>query len=191
MNQVRQIIVAICLFLTVACLAATTFFIHNLLKPARATAFLTVASTNAPFNMDPVAVHNTYANFTYPAGMVPMKTQLPSGHEVALFSYSHRDIESWQLAITINTLPNSTLTDDSGYLFRKNNPSRYQQSTANIHATPILIMTDTQAGGFSKVAFLAHGTLSADISLYGDDSTGTDVLTKAFNQVLSSWHWNS
>jgi hypothetical protein len=50
-------------------------------------------------------------------------------------------------------------------------------------------MTDTKSGDFNKVAFILHGTTSADISLTGDDYGGKQVLQPIFNQILSSFHW--
>jgi hypothetical protein len=162
--------------------------------PASAPTISSPAQKTTPgatFNMTPQTVHGTYATFMYPTSLAPQAgQQLASGPELATYSYGYRDIESWDLAISINHLAEPILTDDSGYGLRAEDPSRYHETTMTLGHNTFVIMTDTSAGGFSKVAFLLHGTTDADISLYGDDQAGQATLMATFNMVLRSWNWN-
>jgi hypothetical protein len=160
--------------------------VHATDIPASATPISSAPS----FDMQPIPISNPYASFTYPAALKPMPTQSPHGSALVTYTYGYRDIESWELNITVNRLAEPILTDDGGYDFRKVNPNRYEESTTTIGQNSFKIMSDTTAGGFSKVAFNLHGSLSADISLYGDDPNGQADLNATFQQILSSWQWH-
>jgi hypothetical protein len=99
------------------------------------------------------------------------------------------DIESWHLAITINHLPEPLLTEDSGYLMRKDNPSRYRMSTVSDNGNRFVVMTDTQVTDFGEVAFILHGSMSANISLVGDNPAGSTPLQNTLQAILASWRW--
>src|SRR5262249_33778380 len=110
--------------------AAIFLLFKSVTGPARATnittAIQTPATVAASFNLQPVTVTNPYAHFTYPAALTAIPTQALHGAEVASYSYGFRDSESWQLTITITRLADPSLSDDSGYSFRKINPQIYQ-----------------------------------------------------------------
>ena len=127
--------------------------------------------------------------FTYPAAMHPYAQQPLTAPQIANYSYGYRDIESWQLAISAQTLSEPTLSNDSAYNFRSQHPEQYQLSNLTMNGQPVAIMTDTTASGFSKVAFLLHGSVAVNISLYGNDTSGTAILNSVFMQVLHSLQW--
>lgn len=153
----------------------------------------TVSSTNdiSMFNNTPVAVHNAYFSFTYPAAMHTYPVQRLSAPELANYSYGYSDIESWQLSVTDQTLVESSLTQDSAYIFRTQHPTQYQLSSLTINGQQVPVMTDTKASGFSKLAFLLHGSDVVHISLYGNDTSGTTVLNNVFVQILNSIKWSA
>jgi hypothetical protein len=160
-------------------------------KPVSATAFTTIGNNvSASTIPQMVSVSGTYASFVYP-GTLQQMTGLdgPTGGELAVYNYKKPDVVSWHLAITITRLNEPVLTSDGAYLLRKSHPEQYQSSTATYGSNTYTIMTDTQASGFSKVAFALHGDISADISLTGDDSSDGSTLTQTFQQVLQSWQW--
>jgi hypothetical protein len=168
---------------------AAVFFIHSLTEPVKASNISAPISSPPP-KVRTIVVHGTYANFTYPSLLSPLKyKQAPSGSELAIYTYTKEDIQSWQLVITINTLHQAALSSDTGYALRLNQPSRYHATTINDGKNTFVIMTDTQATSFSKVAFALHGNMSADISLYGDDPLGDASLANTFREVLRSWQW--
>ena len=168
----------------------------TVLKYAAAPATTSSITTTLPdatvsaIDPTPVAVQNAYADFVYPLGMRPTAQGDKTPPLLASYQYVYQGSGSWQLAISINRLAEPTLTDDSGYGLRKADPDRYQESTITIGSNTFVVMTDMQANGFNRVAFLLHGTLSADIAVYGNDPLGDDGLTAVFKQVLSSWHWH-
>jgi hypothetical protein len=182
--------VAIPVGIIVLLAVGAVLLLHQLGKPVSATAIVTTGNTAVPKPSQPIAVSNAYARFTYPGTMQPITgMQGPTGEIVAIYNYKMTDVVPWHLSITINLLHESGLTYDSAYLLRKNHPAQYQPSTVTVDNNTFTVMTDTQAGNFSKVAFTLHGDLSADISLTGDDANGDTTLAQAFQQVLHSWQW--
>lgn len=153
----------------------------------------TASSTSSisMFNNTPVAVHNPYFSFTYPVAMHAYAAQTLKPPVLAAYSYGYRDIESWQLAVSAQTLTQSSLANDSSYEFRLQHPDQYQRSTLSIHGQPVTVMTDANADGFSKVAYILHGSDVLHVSLYGNDTYGTSTLSSVFMQVLNSVAWSS
>jgi len=142
------------------------------------------------FNNTPVAVHNNYFSFSYPASMHAYAQQPLKLPEIADYSYGYSDIESWQLAVSAQTLVQPSLSQDSSYLYRTQHPDQYRLSSTTINGQPVAIMTDTKASGFSKVAFLLNGSNVVHVSLYGNDNSGITVLNNVFTQVLNSIKWS-
>jgi len=146
-------------------------------------------STSPTFNFTPMLVNGKYASFSYPVSLVPTTGQKLSGAILEAYTYDYRDIETWLLAISVNQLHYSDLSQDSGYELRVLNPSQYKKSEATFGKNQYIIMTDTTASGFSEIAFSLNGDMSGDISLYGDDTLGTQNLVKTFDMVLNTWKW--
>lgn len=111
------------------------------------------------------------------------------GPVIETHNFMFRDVETWNLAITILNVPSGNLKGDSAYSYRKAYPNIYQESHTVIGEQPVTVMTDKTVGGFKEVAFLMHGALSADISLYGDDASGTGKLQATLNMIIGSWQW--
>lgn len=165
--------------------------ISKLNQPAKGTvsyAPVQPEQTTASFNAKPVKVMGQYATFSYPAGLKVAKNNPINPPLVEEFNYSYQDVETWNLSIGI-TKNSGGVSNDSAYQFRKTKPDIYKESTQVVNNQNVVIMTDTGAGGFSKIAFLAGNGLSATVSLYGDDAAGLGNLTKTFNMVLGSWRW--
>lgn len=141
------------------------------------------------FNNTPVAVHNAYFSFSYPASMHAYAQQPLKLPEIADYSYGYSDIESWQLAVSAQTLVQPSLSQDSSYLYRTQHPDQYQLSNTTINGKSVAIMTDAKAAGFSKVAFILYGSDVVHVSLYGNDTSGTTVLDNVFMQILNSIKW--
>lgn len=155
------------------------------------TSSLSSLSNTSTFNNTPVTVQNSYFSFSYPAAMKPYKQQPVTAPMIANYSYGYRDIESWELTITAQTIPQSTLTNDSAYNYRSQHPEQFQLVNETINGHPVAVMTDAQASGFSKVAFVLQGNYVINVSLYGNDTSGTNILNSVFSQVLKSLQWNA
>lgn len=173
--------------------AIGTLLAHKLAGPVAARNITSAPAGQVPAapSVQPIHVQDMYAAFSYPDSLKPLPNpQTPAGDIVATYSYGKADVEPWHLAITINQLHEPVLTDDSGYVLRRNDPARYHVSNITAGGNTFTVMTDTQTGGFSEAAFTLRGNLSADISLTGDDPSDT-VLPRVFRQVLQSWHWQT
>jgi len=145
--------------------------------------------TQAHFDVEPVAVQNAYATFTYPRGMSAAPAVRPSGSTLAVYNWMHPDIQTWRLAVSVMSVPSGSLSDNNAYLFRARYPNRFSESELTVQGRSVTVMTDKTSSGFSKVGFLRHGQYQAVVSLYGDDQYGISDLETAFAQVLGSWQW--
>lgn len=146
-------------------------------------------TTVSPINMTPKLVTTSYVSFDYPSGMKVAVAQQPSPPVLGNYDYSFKDFESWQLNISIISVPHGLLSNNSAYQLRKANPETYQETHEVLGSNNVDVMTDVTSSGFSKVAFLVDGPYQATISLEGNDQSGTSSLEATFNMVLSSWHW--
>jgi hypothetical protein len=167
--------------------------IHQVNKPVTARIITAIGNASAPATSvtpQAITVKDDYISFLYPSSMKPLQ-QLDalSGSELSVYNYEISDIVPWHLAITVTQLHGPSLLNDSGYLLRKNDPTRYTASSTTYGANTFSMMTDTQAQGFGEVAFSLHGSESADISLTGDDPAGDANLANTLQQVLQSWQW--
>lgn len=193
----RKWVVRLIILACLLCVVVGAFLFYRYLSsPSQSNittpnALVNSLSNTSTFNNTPVAVHNTYFSFTYPAAMHPYPLQPLTTPQIADYSYGYRDIESWQLAISGQTLSEPTLSNDSAYTYRAQHPEQYQPSNTTINGQPVVIMTDSTASGFSKVAFLLHGSVVVNVSLYGNDTSGTDILNSVFMQVLNSLTWST
>jgi hypothetical protein len=149
------------------------------------------ASSAPSFNFTPVNVAGKYASFAYPKSLIPTTADKIAGATLETYSYYYRDIESWKLSIDVVQLHYSNLSQDSGYAFRGLNPSEYKKSVATYNKQQFVIMTDSTAPGFSEVAYSLNGNRAGEISLYGDDTLGTQDLIRTFAIVLNTWQWGS
>jgi len=142
------------------------------------------------FNFTPHAVTGSYISFAYPKLLsVDTTAQKPQYPILESHVYKYNDTGSWLLAIAVTDLQSDSLKADSSYYARLLNPTEYRLSTVIVKNNSFQVMTDTQAVGFSKVAFSLHNNMSADISLNVNDDSGTANPQKAFNIVLGSFIW--
>ena len=131
------------------------------------TATKSTPTVQATINLRPKTATGTYAHFNYPSGLTKDKSNAITPPVVAIYDFSYRDIESWDLAISIAIIPSGQLSDNNAYQFRKINPSTYQASQLVLNHTAIPVMTDKTVSGFSKVAFLIQGQYQATHFLTG------------------------
>ncbi|HEY4161153.1 MAG TPA: hypothetical protein VGM08_03765 [Candidatus Saccharimonadales bacterium] len=137
-----------------------------------------------------VPVSDDYAQFAYPSFLTPLaQQQSGSGNVKAAYGFEYKASIPWQLTVTINYLPGGLANNDSTYYAMVQNPSRYQKITETVNGSPVAILSDLTAGGFSKIAFLFHGGYSADIALNGADQQDADREQVTFNGVIQSWRW--
>jgi len=180
----------------VGVIVAGYWFATYVAAPSQATIMPSTAALNEPsstglFDYTPVPVHNAYFSFSYPASMHAYAQQPVKAPELADYSYGYQDIESWQLAVSAQTLAETSLSQDSSYIYRTQHADQYQLSNTTINGYPVAIITDTKAAGFSKVAFMLHGSEVIHISLYGNDTSGISMLNNVFTQILHSVQWVS
>jgi hypothetical protein len=179
------VIILVCLIIAGA--------VHIVNRPVNARIITPPTPVSAQTTPPPqlVSVSGTYANFSYPGSLHPMANAPDiSGSELASYNYLKTDVETWHLAIMITQLRSPSLTSDTNYTIRKDNPAVYQQSTVTYGTNTFTVMEDTSADGFAEVAFILHGNMDATISLVGNSVSSTSGLDTAFQQVLQSWQWN-
>lgn len=188
MTWVKLIIVSVIILSLAACII---YIFSRLNSPHQGTvdgAKVELTPLRA-IGQDPKHAFGTYVSFNYPNKLNQVANDKLALPILEQFNYRYHDIESWHLAIDIMKNPGGNVTTMSDYKFRKTKPEIYKESTETLNGQKIVIMTDTSAGGFSKVAFLDSGTTAATISLTGDDPSGTNLLAKSFDMVLASWQW--
>lgn len=183
------------LIITLAVIAAVilvvAFFYSRLNAPHEGVVVVgTPKSHTSSIDMTPKQATGNYVMFNYPAGLNVVKNNPLVDPVVEQFNYMHRDIESWNLAIAVMKNPGGSVSTNNTYQVRKINPDKYKESSETINGKTYVIMTETDQGGFSKVAIMQHGSMGATVSLYGDDPSGTADLQKTFDMVLGSWQWN-
>ncbi|HXH27163.1 MAG TPA: hypothetical protein VNG90_04670 [Candidatus Acidoferrum sp.] len=146
-------------------------------------------SKQLAFDFTPKTITGVYVSFTVPSSMQVTPNSKMIGPVIETHNFAYRDVETWNLAITVLSVPSGNLKDDSSYSYRKQHPDVYQESHTIIANQPVTIMADKTSGGFKQVAFLVHGGRVADISLYGDDASGVDKLKTTLMMVITSWQW--
>jgi hypothetical protein len=190
-HKVARTSLVICTILVIL-IAVGSFVFKQLNTPSNGTVtsqHVQTTSAKIQFNITPVEVDGSQATFSYPAALSVIATQPAALPILMTYSYGYRDTESWLLAITVNQLNGTALTFDNSYEFRTTQPNIYRQSTADYGGKTYTIMTDTQDGGFSEVAYSFDGTRSADISLYGTDPSGNANLSATMAMILRTWQW--
>lgn len=173
---------------------ATTVVILRLSAPVEGTLLnaAVVQDTKSKqliFDFTPKTIIGSYVSFTVPVSLKVAPNSKLVGPVIEMHNLTYRDVETWNLAIQILSVPSGRITDNSSYTFAKAHPDLYQESHMTIGDQSILTMTDKTVGGFKKIAFLMHGTHQAVISLYGDDASGNDKLQSTLNMIISSWQW--
>jgi hypothetical protein len=162
--------------------------------PAKGTAsqtVLTASSGSKQLSNQLAYVTGKYANFSYPASMQNRQNGPVADPVLASYLYIYQDIQTWQLAITIEHLSSPQLSADTSYSFRLMHPAQYQQSKLTVNQKQYTIMTDTTVSGFAEVAYTLSGSTVAEISLTGTDLGGPAPLQAVFGTVLGSWQWQS
>lgn len=189
----RPPVIATIVFGIVSLSCAILLFSYAANSPAQAGAIYTqnIATPGSQLRLTPVKVTNSYASFDYPSIMTLTSNNALTSHELANYTFVHRDIATWNMTIEVLYVPSGKLADNNSYQFRHVSPERFIETNALINDNNIAIMTDSTYGGFSKVAFMVHGPYQAVISLYGDDQNGLTNLEKTFSMVLNTWDWSS
>ena len=190
MSKKRKLVI-IGVVIAIVALGAVFEIASKLNKPAQGTISVSNSAQSAQTAIDltPTPGGGRYASFSYPAALHQVANSQIVTPVVAIYDFSHSDVESWNLAIEILQIPSGRLADNTSYQLRKIKSQQYQESHVVINNQTIDIMTDKTVGGFSQVAFLVHGPYQATVSLYGDDSSGVGSLQSTFNMVLQTWHW--
>jgi hypothetical protein len=147
-------------------------------------------NTTIRVNLKPKLQNGTFVSFYYPTGLSPRPTNNPiTAPDLENYTYRVADITSWLLSVNISILKGATLSGDSGYLLRFNDPATYKESTVSANNQSYTVFSDQNAA-FSKVAYIIHGNKLASITLSGDDNAGTKPLDTSFMMVLNSLTWH-
>lgn len=178
---------------TILCISGT-ILLHVMDAPASATHISNgppppvspVLSTSIG---SPVEVTGTNVSFSYPSIFTPTAQQPVEGDILASYGYERRMLTSWQLTVTVVLLPGGQRDGDSAYYAATQDPARYSESAEVVNGNSAIVMTDKTFAGFSKVAFLFHGSYSADVSLNSEDAEDATEEQSALNMVLQSWRW--
>jgi ABC-type Na+ efflux pump permease subunit len=191
-SKKRKLVIVTLVVLILLATIGVKVVASRLAQPTSGTIKVSAGSTttNAPsLNLTPKHISGTYASFNYPAGLTTVRNDPLAAPVLEEFNFTHHDIESWDLTITILTNPGGSIASLNAYQFRKTQPSIYKESQQIFNGQSVDIMTDTSVGGFSKIAFLEGNGLAATVSLSGDDTAGLGALSTTFNMILGSWHW--
>lgn len=147
------------------------------------------STTSFTINLTPTRYTGHTFQFDYPLGLQPRAPSPLVGPDIEKASFLVRDVMTWNLEIDVADTGQQPLSGDASYRFRKQHPTIYQPSTQIINGHTVVVMTDTTATGFSKVAFLQQADKRATVALQGDDASGIGPLQTTFTMVLTSWHW--
>lgn len=185
----RRIIVLIFLAIIIIVVLVVAFIIvPGLNKPVTGTIITTnVKSDIVSIKLTPKPQAGKYVSFNYPAGMTPRPAGPITPPNLENYVYHAADTQSWLLAVNVS-VPAGGLSGDSGYAFRKNNPTTYQATTITVKGQPVIVMSD-QTANFAKVAYVMQGPELTTVALSGYDNAGTVPLQAAFMLVLNSLHW--
>ncbi len=141
------------------------------------------------FDFTPRTVLGTYASFTVPTSLQDTPSSKLVGPDLEKHDFMYRDVATWVLAIDVLRIPSGRLSDNGSYTYEKVYPAIYEPSQETINGHSVPVMTNKTVGGFQKIAYLVYGPYQAEISLYGDDASGSDKLQATFDMILSSWQW--
>ncbi|HEV2403110.1 MAG TPA: hypothetical protein VGS08_02825 [Candidatus Saccharimonadales bacterium] len=184
-------LIALCCLL---CFVLVATYVYRVIsKPAFGTIALPkVSNSSTPaVSMKPVTIMGPYQSFDYP-DLLAVEPNSPLVYPVvAMYNYTYRDVQTWDLAIEIYKISSGSFSSNSAYLYRKEHPQIFAESQKIIGDQSADIMTDTSVGDFSKLAFLSNGKYQATISLIGDDPAGTANLQNTFDMVLRTWKWRT
>ena len=133
-------------------------------------------------------IHGKTVSFQYPHTLYRTKADVLTAGDVEKFSFVNPTVPPWDLDIQIRTLPSGQLADDGSYNLRLHHPEQYVEQKLTINGALVSIMSD-QTASFSKVAFLTHNGLVAEIALTSTDTANTDQLQSALLTVIQTWHW--
>jgi hypothetical protein len=137
-----------------------------------------------------INVQTGQASFGYPADFSSQPPELATPPVLFSQAYIKPVVTHWRLAVSILSVQESTLSDDSGYALRVSQPAQYQPSTQVINGIHFTVMHDTQAGGYSAVAYTLDNLRVGEIAISGDDQSNGGTLQPLFQSVLKSWHWD-
>jgi len=160
-------------------------------KPGQGTI---VQTKTSPYEVPAVKLVPTlftspYVSFSYPSILKKDLANKPINPVVDEYLFSYIDIESWNLAITIYSIPGGAFSDNNAYQVRKAYPTKYLESTQVVNGQNVFMFSDQTISSYNKVAFLLHGSYQATISLSGDDPSGQVILASTLTMILSTWAW--
>lgn len=145
------------------------------------------AATAAP--SAPVSVSGNYVSFSRPADYTPIAGDKLSDALFENFAYANRKLlPAADLYVSVVPLPSGNLADDSSYHFRQLNPDKYQPEAWDVGGVQVPLMDQT-GGGFYKVAYVAHGSLAAEVALSCGSSANDSTLNNDLKTVLTSLKW--
>jgi hypothetical protein len=191
MMRFRKILIIFGLvILTVVIALAVVFNLMN--KPSIGTVD-NPKTTSSPIttgiNMSPTLFSSKYASFNYPTGLVMDSKNTTYMPVVDDYNFSYKDVQAWDLAITIFSVKSGSLSDNNAYIAREINPSQYLKTTQIVKGSSVVLMSDKTLGYYNEVAFLIHGSYQATISLSGADQNGNGTLITTLDMILNSWSW--
>jgi hypothetical protein len=143
---------------------------------------LAPASTisNKYFSLPLPAGYAQQANVATPTGLLYAETIINSGAYGSLI-----------IAVSLETMPDGGLTNDSSYQLRASQPANYSLTTEQVDGETIHIANSSQTA--AVVAFWPHSNYIAVLSVSsGDDSPPSDNNSdelRALAPLLSAWQW--
>jgi len=187
----KKILLTIMALLLILSVVMSIIAYNALNQPVSSHTIHEVASTTKlakGVSLVPKTFYTKYVKFNYPAGLILRPTQKAPIPNLINILFTASNIEVWVLAINVS-LSSNGIKGNSDYILRAEDPGRYQPTQFIINGVNILVMNDTQANGFAKVAFLSHDNMVATVSLTGDSPQGLTSLQRTFNMVLAHWTW--
>lgn len=149
-----------------------------------------IITSNAVREISPtlLTVEGKTFSFSYPSSFQPGQSKSLSESDIEKFAYVTSDISPWNLNIQVRKLSGGLITSDSSYNLRKANPDTYTEQVITLNSNIAHIMA-SNAGGYSKIAFIIHNNIDANISLMSNSSADSEKMDAVLIQIISSWKW--
>lgn len=127
-------------------------------------------------------------SFSYPSSFQPGQTRPLTKGDVEKFTFVSPSLSPWNLSIQIRELSDGLITSDGSYNLRKTNPDTYTEQIITLNSNKAYIMT-SNTGGYSKIAFVIHNNIDANIILTSSSSADSEKMDAVLIQIISSWKW--
>ncbi len=167
------------------------FWLINSPVTGRGTSVTGLVSSKLPAPATPklLTLSGKHFSFNYPAVFSPMKLDSPITPILENYLLVKHQLNAWNIAVQIESLPSGNLLDDGSYHFRKVKADVYSEKIVTIAGMSVHEMSNKTSSSFSTVAFFTHNGLMASLSLSGGNINDKEAMQSIMGNILSSWKW--